>query len=125
LHSEKVVMAALGYLPQYLAEIAGVALGGPLIVVGLLALIGKPPGENALRMGNRVIQLGPRATRLVAVIVLLLGLGIIAFSFLVDAEPPGCLPAGHWGTTLDQVVAAIWVVLLLGIMVLNLRKARK
>jgi hypothetical protein len=86
--------------------------------------MGRPPTAE-VRIGDRVASLGPRATRLVGAVVVLAGVGIVLFVFLVNAEPPGGAPGGHWGSTWIQVVVAIWLLLLLGLTVLNLTKTRK
>jgi hypothetical protein len=111
------VTGLLAYLPQRLSEVAGVAI---LVGVAIGCL---PP----LIFGRvSAFPNWPTArVRLLATIAVALA-GVMALvSFVIDAEPPGGLPQGHWGDHTDKVYAAAWLVFLTVIVAVNLvREAR-
>ena len=113
------VLAAdlLAYLPQRLSEVGGVAiLVGvalsvlPLLVFGRVSVF---PAWSTARV------------RLLATVAIALAGVIAALSFVTDAEPPGGLPEGHWGSRTDKVYTAAWLVFLAAVTAVNLvREAR-
>ena len=107
-------MSPLAYLPQYDSELGGTVLGAIVIAFGLLSVVTGRLPETKYR---------PRIVRLIGLAEILFGAGMIASSFLIDAESPDePRPVDHWGDKSDLVVLAVWLALIAAIALWNLRK---
>ena len=112
-------MTTLAALPQHVAQIVGVSLGICFVGFGLLLLLKGPPNGTDRR-------LSARGTRLIAGIQLLLGVGVGAAFFFVDAEGRQRQAGeGHWGGAFGIAMLGIWLAVLGAIAAYNLRKFLK
>lgn len=102
----------LAYLPQHLTELGATAFFVCVFVSSLPALI---TGRSATAAAQ-----APRRIRLLVLLGLVLAAMIVFASFVIDAQPLGGLPGGHWGTHEDKVVLGVWLALLAAIAAFNL-----
>jgi len=108
------VTGALAYLPQYVAEVGGVALCVSFVIGALPALI---TGRTSARP-----DWSARRVRAAATLGVLLGGAVVLVAFVIPAEPSGGFPGGHWGTTGSEVVMGVWLFCVAAITGWNLRR---
>jgi hypothetical protein len=102
----------LAYLPQHIAEIAGVAIFVGVLISGLPALLFG-------RMSAKRNWSAPRV-RLVAALALCVAAAWAALGFVINAEPRGGIPQGHWGSRTDGLLLIPWLLGIAGIAGWNL-----
>ena len=102
----------LAYLPQHEWEVAGVT-----VLIG--SLLNAAPALWSGRTST-LPHWPPRRVRLLAVAGVLVGGAVAIVSFVVNAEPPGGVRQGHWGTRVDHGFLAVWLLFATAIITRNL-----
>jgi hypothetical protein len=99
--------SVLAYLPQHIAEVAGLTLFAGVAISALPALLSGRSSALPVWSTHRV--------RLVAALVLLFGGGFAVLGFVIHPEPPGGLPQGHWGSRSDRLLLVPWLLIVAAI----------
>jgi drug/metabolite transporter (DMT)-like permease len=108
-------MVPLGFMAQHLWEVGASVFAVLLLGRGLFYLIKGSKAPEAEGMN-------PRTVRVVACLMLLLGVGIGLAAFLVDAEQPGAHNPDQWGGAVGVAFLAIWVALMVAFSILHFKK---
>ncbi len=104
-------------MAQHVWEVAASVFALLLLGQGLFYLIKGSSAPEAEGMN-------PRTVRVVACLMLLLGVGIGFAAFLVDAEQPGAHSRDHWGGAVGVAFLAIWVALMVAFTVIRFKKVK-
>lgn len=107
----------LAFLPQHVWE----------VVAGIMAVIFLYRGSVLLTRGasaSHVQGISDRGTRLIACVILILGVGIGTAAFTVHAEQPGAHRGSGWGGTAGIVIVCLWVGLMCAGLVVKLVRTR-
>jgi hypothetical protein len=111
-------LALIAYLPQHFAEVTGIALGVCFAGFGIFFLVtGQAPDPASERFSKRQI-------RALGAGEILLGVFIAWLSFFTNAERAG-YHGSHWGGSFIIAFMTMWLLLLVGIMIHNLRRIVK
>jgi hypothetical protein len=108
-------MVPLGFMAQHVWEVGASVFGVLLVGDGLFNLIKGSRAPEAEGMN-------PRTVRVVACLILLIGVGIGFAAFLIDAEGPGAHNRDHWGGAVGVAALGVWVVLMVAFSVLRFKK---
>lgn len=106
----------LAALPQHIAQVGGVALGACFVLFGIVVLVKGPPPELLGEISPRLVQVFPP-------VAIILGIGVGVLFFFVDAGGPNS-ERDHWGGAWEISMLVLWLAVLFGIAIHNLRKYR-
>jgi hypothetical protein len=104
-------------MAQHVWEVGAAVFAALLVGQGLFHLIKPSAAPEADGMN-------PRTVHVAGWLMLLVGVGIGLAAFLVDAEQPGAHSPDHWGGAVGVAALSVWVAVMLGSFVLQIRKVK-
>ena len=113
----------LAYLPQHVAEVMCLVLGG-LLVAGALPMLVTGQPTRSVRGTGRLKDWAARRVRALALLLTAAGTALAIFGFVVPAEPAQAQLRNHWGSPLYEVLLGLWVAAIFGSSLYSLKRRR-